>query len=365
SMKRTTFTKKSNKGVGGIVIPGTHPSLHNGLLLVSSGIPSLDVVLGGGLPVGSIMMIEEDSGRRFSKIIMKYFLAEGVMSTHSLFVASYDEKPQEIVEHLPKPVCKDTVSASKTDDMKIAFRYRDLSTASNSLDAPPKYGHFYDISQTMDEKDLENCEIETLNLNETSDTDFPLLNTSLQTILTKLKKMVSNSKFTAPKILDPTTRLNVLRVTIPNLGSPVWCDNSNTSVSAITRFLHALRSLARNCLMTCLITVPTHLYTPQQVTHIRHMVDCSIHLESFTGEKTNPVFIQFHGLLKIQKLPCLNSLVPYIPESLDLGFELKKTKFLIKCLHLPPDMSETALDDRKTQKSSPCDGTTLHKKLDF
>ena len=67
-MKRTAFVKKRNKKN---IVPGTHTSVHNGLLLVSTGIPTLDDVLGGGLPVGSVLMVEEDKHTRFSSLLTK------------------------------------------------------------------------------------------------------------------------------------------------------------------------------------------------------------------------------------------------------------------------------------------------------
>ena len=70
-MKKVTFTKRPAKG-GAVQVHGTVVSLHNGLLLVSTGIPSLDSVLGGGVPLGSVFLLEEDVHTRFSTLLTKY-----------------------------------------------------------------------------------------------------------------------------------------------------------------------------------------------------------------------------------------------------------------------------------------------------
>lgn len=71
---------------------------------------------------------------------------------------------------------------------------------------------------------------------------------------------------------------------------------------------------------------------------MQYCVDNAIRLESFAGSsrETNPLFKDYHGLLHITKLTALNSLVPFVPPSLDLAFKLRRKKFIIEKLHLPP-----------------------------
>lgn len=52
---------------------------------------------GGGLPIGSIILIEEDKIGRYAKYLSKLFLAEGTVHKHALFVANFDTDPQETV----------------------------------------------------------------------------------------------------------------------------------------------------------------------------------------------------------------------------------------------------------------------------
>ena len=46
------------------------------------------VIVGGGLPVGSLLLIEEDLAGSYAKLVLKYFLAEGVYHRHSLHLTS-------------------------------------------------------------------------------------------------------------------------------------------------------------------------------------------------------------------------------------------------------------------------------------
>ena len=92
------------------------------------------------------------------------------------------------------------------------------------------------------------------------------------------------------------------------------------------------------------------------------------HEDSFIWSVYVDACCKFLGMFEIHKLPCVNSMTPVVPESFDLAFELKRTKFVIECFHLPPDMSETVSRqgmDETAKKSTLCGGATLNTKLDF
>ena len=88
-MDQGTKTRFQRKGVAKIPeVRGTKKSLTNFQLLVGTGVPDLDHILGGGLPVGSLVLIEDlpcksrndelfESTEGFSNVLVKYFLGEG------------------------------------------------------------------------------------------------------------------------------------------------------------------------------------------------------------------------------------------------------------------------------------------------
>lgn len=99
------------------------------------------------------------------------------------------------------------------------------------------------------------------------------------------------------------------------------------------------------------------------------MVDFSIELESFDGsdKETNPIFKEYHGLIQIKKLNALNALAAHSPETHDLAFKLRRKRFIIEKLHLPPELQETEQreqDDEHILSSLSC-GSTSKKLLDF
>lgn len=152
----TSFKKKASSKLS--QLRGTRPSLYNAQPLVSTGVPSLDALLGGGLPVGSIMLVEEDTFGQYSRLILKYFLAEGVMCGHSMLLASASEDPSEILKDLPAALeGEDDLTAHPTiteeeeenpEPMQIAWRYQGQPRVQSSFSS--KFGHYFDLTKRME-----------------------------------------------------------------------------------------------------------------------------------------------------------------------------------------------------------------------
>lgn len=67
-------------------------------------------------------------------------------------------------------------------------------------------------------------------------------------------------------------------------------------------------------------------------------MDFSIGLESFAEMDlmdTNP-YKDYHGIVHLHKLAAVNTLSAFTPKITDLGFKLRRKKFVIEKLHLPP-----------------------------
>lgn len=62
----------------------------------------MSIFSGGGLPVGSICLIGQDTYNSFTDIVTRCFLAEGIVHKHALFVADLTESKEHLLK-VPRP----------------------------------------------------------------------------------------------------------------------------------------------------------------------------------------------------------------------------------------------------------------------
>ncbi|KAJ9584184.1 hypothetical protein L9F63_021481 [Diploptera punctata] len=336
ALQHTSFQKKNKSRIP--YIPGTKPSIQNAQLLGSSGIPSLDYVIGGGVPVGTILLIEEDKYGSYAKLVAKYFLSEGIVCGHSVLAASQDVDCQTLVHELPAPIKpEDSTSTNEGDKMTIAWRYQNLRTVESSP-TNTAFGHNFDLTKYIEDDVLKKSDVSLWSgCVDKLENKGGFSNPSFLDLLCKIHCKLKEGQFGISA--NPEKR-NLMRIAVLSLGSPLWAPTE----SDLARFCYCLRALVRSAYAICLITVPSHLYQNESIVkRCEHLCDISVRLESFAGseKETNPVYKDYHGLFHINKLSAINTLAPHIPESIDLAFKLKRRKFLIEKLHLPPELQES------------------------
>ncbi|KAK3745864.1 hypothetical protein QZH41_013222 [Actinostola sp. cb2023] len=376
----TSFKKKTGRGRA-VFIPGTRPSIHNNQLLVSTGIPSMDAVFGGGVAVGTVLLIEEDNYGCYARQIMKYFLAEGVVSGHGLFLASADIDPHHILKDLPHPLVDEASeeppsdSPSHDDPMKIAWRYQQKSKVQGTP-SHQRLGHYYDLSRVMDESKLNNVQITTFNASKQSSQSTKTRSNKLyDKLLSMIEESIGDGAYSTS--VPQNQQRTILRIALHGLGSQLWGEECGSTCSefspALPWLLYSLRATLRSSFAVCMVTIPTHVFQDTGFTRrIERLCDTVVSLESFAGsdKETNPLYKDYHGLFQIVRLPRLNTLSCHMPDTLDLAFKLRRKKFTIEVLHLPPDLSETASrsqEDAVKRKpgSLPCQSGLGNSKLDF
>lgn len=278
------------------------------------------------------------------------------------------------------------------DEMRIAWRYNDLEKV-DSEQGKNQSNYYFDMSQSIAPEKLSKLDVttfsedDTLKNSSTVDANGRFTNSIYPRLLNALKQKLNEEKFRP----NTTGNKNLLRVSLQSFASPLWWHENFSDDLCL--FLLLLKALIRNSLAVCCITIPTHLFKyfvssehefkfcsvkqiflalqdSALIHRVRNMVDYSIELESFAGsdKEAFPAFKEYHGLLYIRKLAALNSLVAYQPETYDLAFKLRRKKFVIEKLHLPPELQESEQreqDDNENLLSAMSCGSSSKHLLEF
>ncbi|XP_045124335.1 elongator complex protein 4-like [Portunus trituberculatus] len=368
----SSFHKRGKARV--VSIPGARPSVHNSQLLLSTGMPSLDHLLGGGLPVGSILLVEQDRHDVYSKLFLKYYLAEGVMSGHMLTLASLDESPQTLMATLPASTDRevDEDSATTTDQqMTIAWRYQSQSAPPASLASANRFSHNFDLLGTMEEDQV--AKVDTC-LFDGSEVESAASTGYYWPLLQQIERRIADGGLSTA---CNKAKTNVMRLAVHGLASPLWGWEfsrleKDHQWHRLTTFLYGLRALVRSSFSVCMVTVPSHLFHDMALLRrLQALADFVVRLESFQGsdKETNPIFKDYHGLFHVVKLAAINTLVPPLLDATDWVFKLRRRRMVIERLHLPPELSETVSRSQEDTLTKPntlaCMGDKLPRNLEF
>jgi elongator complex protein 4 len=283
--------------------PGVKISVHNHQTLTSSGVSSLDELLGGGIPLGRIFLLKQDRFSGYSDVLFKYFISQGIYLDHEIILASLDQNPAQLLKELMKATEKQSDDKEKdeeyipavqrsartmgslrtvvdrTEKMSIAWRYENQPKFNSGLQSNTSkaYLHTFDLTKRIEPEVLGLAKITIYGAKEVTQDKYNVL---LEHIRKKLSLPQFNQGVKCTK--------NVLRVCVNGVGSPDW--NEDEKLVKLFKFLYSLKGMIRNTNGVVYVTIPAYLYNDfhgvssnPYIRRIEHAVDGVIEIESFQG----------------------------------------------------------------------------------
>ncbi|GAB5577693.1 elongator complex protein 4 isoform X2 [Prionailurus iriomotensis] len=387
----TSFQRRGPRASGSdssysrlVSIAGTRPSVRNGQLLVSTGLPALDQLLGGGLAVGTVLLIEKESedesfpipvvgikyflagpeihhsyflvtvtittiskhhGQRlerarvqyssskviphseedkyniYSSLLFKYFLAEGIINGHTLLVASAKEDPADILQELPAPLLDDNVKKDFDED---ACNHK---TAESNIKM--KIAWRYQLLPKMEHSGqwkLCKFRLETIG-------NYRQVEPVRSSTLYRGAGPVSSSRF--GHYYDASKKMPQELIEASKWHGFFFPEKSSSTLNiepcSLTHGYIKLLQFIQNIIYE----EGFDGSNPQNkaiISRVTNLSDTVVGLESFIGSEreTNPLYKDYHGLIHIRQIPRLNNLIYDVSDVKDLAFKLKRKLFTIE-----------------------------------
>ncbi|XP_062156186.1 elongator complex protein 4 isoform X1 [Alnus glutinosa] len=361
----TTKSRTSSFSRNLTAVPSsTNPGLKygpNGTIFMSSGIPDLDKILGGGFPLGSLVMVMEDAEAPHHMLLLRNFMSQGLVHNQPLLYASPSKDPKGFLGTLPSPgSAKDDKSRVRDPEqekgLRIAWQYKKYfgehqQSFDSNKDGKHEYCNDFDLRKPLERHFLNSHHIDCVSIQETQ--DLAALRNRCATFLTQFPRNDGN--------VSPAGR-----IAIQSFCSP-QCEYSNMEWDMLS-FIRSLRSMIRSSNAVVFLTFPPSILSPSFSRRWQHMADTLLSVRAIPDEdkelaKLLTGYQDMVGLLNVQKVARINTQVPVILEATTFSVKLRKRRFLVlECLNQAPIDGSSG---SSYGTSATCSGTSKSGTLDF
>lgn len=302
-------TEKPNLIPAGIK-PGITP-------LISTGTSTLDALLspGGGLPVSSSLLIEEDGTGNYSGVILRQYIAQGVVQGNKVWIGGIGQQWWRGVPGLSKEEQAKSSDASKEleEKMKIAWRYgvNDPKVSKDyGRDQFPGFCHSFEISEQLALPGQEQVVFSPPPA--TSGSPFKPILQSLLSFLERVSK-------TTP-----------VRLVLPDLLNPLVYGPESTIPSNLLQFLHTIIALIHSYkYATLVISLSTSFYPRSSplISWIEHMCAYVIQLRPLPRPPPSSTITHPQGLVHVHKGGLTSS---------EMAYRVGRRGMVLEAWSLPP-----------------------------
>uniref|UniRef100_M8C139 Elongator complex protein 4 n=1 Tax=Aegilops tauschii TaxID=37682 RepID=M8C139_AEGTA len=349
----------------------------NGAAFVSSGIPDLDRILDGGFLLGSVVMVMEDSDAPHHLLLLRAFMAQGVVHKQPLLFAAPMKEPRSFLGALPAP----------DEGLRIAWQYRKYfgdernSNAEHrgdieyfpSLclldDNKQEFSHDFDLRKPLERHLLNAQHIECLSTQDV-DTLHDLQNRSSAFLSKHQRKEGGN--------------LSAGRIAIQSLCAP-QCGYFGKDWDMVS-FLRSLKAMVRSSNAVAIITFPYTVLSDSFCKRWQHLADTLLSIKAIPGKPHSSKYVflfatstadhedkdlaklltgyqDMVGFLHVHKVAQTNSQVPVILEASTFSLKLRKRRSLVleRLNQAPVDGSSGP----SSGGSGSCSSSTQGSQLDF
>ncbi len=379
-------SQTSAKASGSERVNGLKPSVHNSLGLVSTGNKELDELLGGGMNLGTVVLLNSDFHSNHAHTLVSYMMAESLSMSHSsLLLCSDKQSGEKILSMLPhnrtlhslvskRDEREDSISeaaegagnAEKKEHLKVAWQYAKYIDANEQAKKPKstlaitsQYCCSYDLGKSFQREIFERATPQVYYCPQTCDSDCLKSNNSglggaLDAYLTAVRTFIQETEESAPGAVVKIFLCEFHSIlALHGEGEREGFRTSTCTKRTVVDFLLRLRLLIRSKRVTVIMdavpsALPDCLVPPTLLTHhqakfntLAKFAHTFITIDTFAGRQDQipSEFARFCGFLEVGSVQHLGTLVAHKANGQRFGLMRDRRKLHIEPLHLPPEES--------------------------